>query len=189
MGDHDNPVTCLSSPWKDRPGHANNIRDEVLHYFGCLGDEEREGYFHRLPDHKKRRIEKEKRRILEQRHLFENDRKLKDLVASLNQSMRLHSLFQNREMIRAPIELIEGYEKPCKENGFCMSAYAIFKKKSGFYDDERCTDTFPDQRIRIKDLLYNKDKNANPLMRECDEDEIRYFHIPSNNMEWVEVRV
>ncbi len=69
-----------------------------------------------------------------------------------------------------------------------MSAYAIFKKKAGFYDDERCTDTFPDQRIRIKDLLYNKDKNANPLMSDCEEDEIRYFHIPSNNMEWVEVR-
>jgi hypothetical protein len=49
-------------------------------------------------------------------------------------------------------------------------------------------DKFPHQRISIEDLLYNKDALKNPLMRKCEDNEFRYFHLPANNMEWVEVR-
>jgi hypothetical protein len=79
--------------------------------------------------------------------------------------------------------------KPSKDNGFGFHAYAVFYRNSAPYDDSFCNDKFPNQRTPLKDLLYNKVKAVNPLMRDCekDENEIRWFHFPGNNMEWVEV--
>lgn len=37
----------------------------------------------------------------------------------------------------------------------------------------------------LNDILYKK--QSNPLMEECEENSIRYFHFPANNMRWVEV--
>lgn len=62
----------------------------------------------------------------------------------------------------------------------------IFFKKSEPFTDTHYPDQFPDQRIALQDLLYNKDIATNPLIQKCEDDEIRYFHLPSNNMEWIE---
>ncbi|KAI1862732.1 uncharacterized protein JN550_010069 [Neoarthrinium moseri] len=43
---------------------------------------------------------------------------------------------------------------------------------------------FPDQKIAMETILDGADDN--PLSEECPKDTIRYFHIPSNNMEWIE---
>lgn len=45
---------------------------------------------------------------------------------------------------------------------------------------------FPDQKIAMKDILTKSQDN--PLTQACPEDAIRYFHFPSNNMHWIEVR-
>jgi hypothetical protein len=39
----------------------------------------------------------------------------------------------------------------------------------------------------VHDVLYDKDNN--PLTEKCEENTIRYFHFPANNMLWVEVCV
>jgi hypothetical protein len=53
--------------------------------------------------------------------------------------------------------------------------------------DERFPDKFPNQRIPLKDLLYNKDCQSNPLVERCRKGTVRYFHLPGNDMEWIEV--
>ena len=46
---------------------------------------------------------------------------------------------------------------------------------------------FPDQKIPLKRLLYDEDPLRNPLTRSYPDGMIRYFHVPGNDMKWVEV--
>ncbi|PVH76685.1 hypothetical protein DL98DRAFT_464692 [Cadophora sp. DSE1049] len=176
MGDHDNPRTCLSSS-----EHGNSVRDTFLHYFGCLEDAGREAYFEALPQHEKDRIEAEKSRIKAQRAYFEADDETKVLVDRLKRC--LHRKFPLLVERQNPLP---NPNRPSKENAFGLSAYMVFFKKSEPFTDTRYLDQFPDQRIAVQDLLYNDDTATNPLMQKCGDDEIRYFHLPSNNMEWIE---
>lgn len=43
---------------------------------------------------------------------------------------------------------------------------------------------FPHQKISIQQFLYNKE--GTPLKRTTRKDQLRYFHLPANNMKWVE---
>lgn len=53
--------------------------------------------------------------------------------------------------------------------------------------NEFLPEEFPDQKIPLNRLLYDEDPERNPLLRKCPEDTIRYFHVPANDMKWVEV--
>ncbi|KAF4123894.1 CorA-like Mg2+ transporter protein [Geosmithia morbida] len=44
--------------------------------------------------------------------------------------------------------------------------------------------SFPHQKISIQQFLYNKENT--PLRRSPRKDRLRYFHLPANNMRWVE---
>ncbi|KAK8037255.1 CorA-like Mg2+ transporter protein [Apiospora marii] len=44
--------------------------------------------------------------------------------------------------------------------------------------------TFPNQKIAMHKILESTENN--PLMERCPMDCIRYFHFPTNNMEWIE---
>jgi hypothetical protein len=216
MGDHDNPPTCLSTL-----KHDLHVRDVVLHYFGCLRENERAEFFNDLPPYKKQRIIDEEKRIRQQRALFEKEEETAILVDDFKKSH--NEYFQSlspekREQIkdkekrlgkqRSILEVQKSPEspnkafsrqstssldgasnvtKPSKENGFGFHAYAVFYKKSEPWNDDSCIDQFPNQKKPLKDLLYHKIKAENPLMRDCDEDEIRWFHFPGNNMDWIEV--
>lgn len=46
---------------------------------------------------------------------------------------------------------------------------------------------FPNQKISVHDLLEGPE-STNPLHEHCRSDTIRYFHFPTNNMSWIEVR-
>jgi hypothetical protein len=63
----------------------------------------------------------------------------------------------------------------------------ILFKDSKKHTDPDYPEKFPDQKIPLDDLLYREDKATNPLMKECPPNMIRYFHLPANNMSWVEV--
>jgi hypothetical protein len=74
-----------------------------------------------------------------------------------------------------------------------IMANTIFFKKDqqgehpGPYSEPRLGEgKFPDQKVPLS-LLLSKDKKKNPLMWKCGDDMIRYFHIPANNMSWIEV--
>lgn len=47
--------------------------------------------------------------------------------------------------------------------------------------------TFPHQKISIQQFLYNKE--GTPLKRDMKKGQFRYFHLPANNMKWVEEAV
>ena len=53
------------------------------------------------------------------------------------------------------------------------------------YKHREVVGQFPNQEIDINYLLA--DSEDNPLKEVCAADSIRYFHLPSNNMDWVEV--
>jgi hypothetical protein len=83
--------------------------------------------------------------------------------------------------------------KPKPEMEYGFKACAIYFKKS---EDGWKPDTykhpkflpegkFPNQKISVHDLL--QDTEDNPLSEPCKEDQLRYFHFPSNNMRWIEV--
>jgi hypothetical protein len=44
---------------------------------------------------------------------------------------------------------------------------------------------FPNQKIAIDYLLTKSEDN--PLNEDCPQDRLRYFHLPTNNMAWIEV--
>jgi len=156
-------------------------------------DYQRQAFFNSLPPHKQQRIEEEKRRIGDLRILFENDDNNKGLVTrfrtSLNMWLRRRP---ETESGRLPDE-----KKLCKDNAFGLSAYMmLFEDKGGDttsgytgMKDEAFHENFPNQKIPLKDLLYNYDPATNPLMKPCNNGTMRYFHLPGNNMEWVEVRM
>jgi hypothetical protein len=52
-------------------------------------------------------------------------------------------------------------------------------------DNPRCYGEFPHQKLSIRQLLYNRIDT--PLIRMENKDQLRYFHLPANNMAWVEV--
>jgi hypothetical protein len=158
MGDHDYPATCLSSF-----EHGNDVRDVVIHYFGCLREAEREVYFKQLPHHKQDRITKERNRILEQRALFEVNDRTKDLVRKFRKSLRQLPFVRGRtgDTRHSGDDLV----KLCKENAWGMSAYVIFFRNSERYTDPNCSDHFPNQKLDVKDLLYNKDEKTKSALR------------------------
>ena len=52
-------------------------------------------------------------------------------------------------------------------------------------DDQHCSGKFPHQKIEIQHLLHNEEVKL--LKRTDDKNDLRYFHLPANNMAWAEV--
>jgi len=199
MGDHDNPATCLSSK-----KHDDHIRDAFLHYSGCLRETGRPGreetnratYFSTLKEHEKRRITMEQTRIENLRALFNHEEEethglAKQFQRSLHrwrgENSPQNPLGERRVSTPAgDADTEPRFVKPDKANVFDFQANMIFYENSQPASKKGSLDQFPDQKIPLKTLLYDKDPASNPLVRKCEEGEIRYFHIPGNNMEWVE---
>ena len=77
------------------------------------------------------------------------------------------------------------------EYGFKACAIYFQKNDSGY---EGCTHEhtkfqstrFPNQKMSVHNILA--DEPGNPLAESCPPNRLRYFHFPSNNMRWIEVR-
>ena len=191
MGDHDSPGTCLSSDPRHQLEGAKDVRDVLLHYFGCLTRENRKGFYDSCDAHQKLRIREEHRRIRDHRALFESrdDEALRMLKTNLS-SLRQSKEFRKLEDQGPADDFIEpGPEdsKPSLPNQYGLNANMILFKDSKKYTDKNFPDEFPNQKIPIDELLYSKDGRRNPLVNDCPKNIIRYFHLPANNMSWVEV--
>ena len=175
---------------------------------------QRKAFFDSLPSHKQQRIQIESQRIIDLRTTFENDKDHGYLVHVFQNELgqwRKNQREGQIEISRAsgPSSALNESEDTAaaqpprearifsKENGFGLSGNIMLfenssnemTETSGYtgISDERFPDKFPNQRVPLKDLLYNKDPQSNPLMERCNEGRIRYFHLPGNNMEWIEV--
>ena len=83
MEDHYGPQTCLSaSP------HDQDIRDNLLHYFGCLGMDKRQRFFRGLPETEQEYIIKEERRTKQLRSKLESHETAKVLISEISKLLQ-----------------------------------------------------------------------------------------------------
>jgi hypothetical protein len=182
MGNHAMPQMCLSTE-----AHNNRILDITRHYFGCLKVSARDQFFDTLPEKYQRRIRREVRRIDQLRARLECQPNTKagailnDFQESMDNWRGLHP-WMPVEPIRTPRSTYNPDDSIDDE----IKAPMIYFKDSRPYDIPGVENTFPNQKIPINKLLAD-DAIANPLMQPCDDNMIRYFHLPANNMIWVEV--
>ncbi|KAK4170530.1 magnesium transport protein cora [Cladorrhinum sp. PSN259] len=66
-----------------------------------------------------------------------------------------------------------------------LQAGAVYFKDGEPYTHPKLDGSFPNQTTPLSHLLA-KDGDRSVLKESCEEGTIRWFHIPSNNMEWVE---
>lgn len=72
----------------------------------------------------------------------------------------------------------------CPEDSYGLTVSQITLRRS----DPACTSSFMSYDMKqpsLNDCLFKK-KN-NPLTKPCEDNTIRHFHIPANNMHWIEV--
>jgi hypothetical protein len=186
----------------DSVSHGDLIEENVLHYFGCLKFSEREDFLESLEetDKVKLRIEEELSRTAKLRKILEAEglktetgRLLRSFKATLS-----HWLPKRRSQPPVPDKEPASKSKKSPEDevaevvlGDLRANVIYFKRKTDErhprpYDHPALDDTFPNQRVPLSLLLEDNPKD-NPLMWKCDENMIRYFHIPANNMSWIEV--
>ena len=68
-----------------------------------------------------------------------------------------------------------------------LQAGAVYFKGGEPYTHPKLPGRFPDQTTPVVDLLA-RDSDRSVLMEQCEEGMLRWFHIPANNMAWVEVQ-
>jgi hypothetical protein len=182
MPNHAYPQMCLSTE-----EHENRVLDVSRHYFGCLRVSARQHFYNRLPEKSQRRICRKARRIARLRTELECQPKtnagalLKDFKESISDWRGVNG-WVSVEKNGTPILPNDPDSSADSE----IKASMIFFKNSRPYDIPGVDNKFPNQKISIKKLLADE-PYANPLMQPCDDNMIRYFHLPANNMIWVEV--
>ena len=176
---------------------------------GCLEFREREQFLNGLsqsPEDKKlkTRIKEEQDRIATVRTIFEAEG-LTTVTGKLVQSLKNTLSPQlrrklNYSHLETPTPTANPNDRRAShkilEDDLVLSdlkANIIYFKKEGRdqnyprpYDHPNFEDTFPNQKIPLG-LLLKDDEKKNPLMWDCEDGMIRYFHIPANNMTWCEV--
>jgi len=186
MGDHEvnEVITCLSvTP------HDNNILDVCLHYFGCLRIGERSNYFNGLSHEDRRLILDRERRIQKVKDYVKQDPTripvVNDLAESLHEFRSLNLPTKPR-----PIRQTSNVPGSGLDHQSCdgMSARIVLFKDGKPYEDPRFPQQWPDQKLPLRELLYDKSP-SNPLAeaRTHKNDMIQWFHLPANDMGWIEV--
>ena len=66
-----------------------------------------------------------------------------------------------------------------------IKAPVICFKDGQPFDVPGVAKSFPNQKVTMADLL-SEDKTRNPIMQPAEDNVVRYFHLPANNMVWVE---
>jgi len=184
--------------------HEWNVEDRVLHYFGCMEFKERDAFFKALPedDKLKRAIVDEETRIQKLRATFQKDGPKTEYGKLLSSfkialSLRFPAPGQRPPPQHPPPSTATSPVSPQIQSsnpedplrGLVdledLKANVMYYKNNRPFDHPSFEGTFPNQKIPLATLLM-KDEKKNPLMWECEEDMIRYFHVPANNMEWIE---
>ncbi|KAI1084341.1 hypothetical protein F5B20DRAFT_593450 [Whalleya microplaca] len=180
------PRSCLSSG-----AHDDDIGDESLHYTGCLRISKREQYLSTLSTRSQQRLRQEASQVEQLRVMLEglpevpNDddagakaRKLRLLVDQyrLGDNKRSPSVQSSSTSTLVPSQM--------EDVDSLIPAPVIYFKDGKPYDCPGLDGCFPDQKFSVKELLAD-DENENPLMQD-EGSTVRYFHLPANNMLWVE---
>jgi hypothetical protein len=177
--------------------HGDDVEGGLIHYSGCLKFSEREEFLHSLheDDRLKLHILKEQTRIARLRKIFEQEglattngrlvRSFRQTLAQQFPGRRSYSHLHTPEIRRA--------EYPTSNTNIIedqvilsdLTANVVYFKgdQDAYprpYDHPALDNTFPNQKVPLSLLLSQS--RENPLTWKCEENMVRYFHVPSNNM-------
>ncbi|KAK4182905.1 magnesium transport protein cora [Podospora australis] len=189
-----NPSTCLSDVQ-----HDHGVSDPAIHYNGCLRTPKRARFYASLPTESQQQITRVNNKTSGLRHRLETSEH--DSTAGACLSTFKDALTQ----WRAPTGRPHGFHThnqsthsrswaSTRSFGFAppddivndhIKAPVMYLQNGHPVDTPRISSTFPQQKVTMADLL-SKDETRNPIMQPCEEGTIRYFHLPANNMIWVE---
>lgn len=188
MGNRSPRPTCLGDNGQDLVTleHGDRILDISLHYFGCLKASERASFFTRLPRESQKQIVEEARRIQRLRFSFEasTNSEARTIIKGFREGAKDWYLYDRKldpsETQYSPPEVGSG---TVDED---VRASIISFENGRPYNIPGLNNEFPYQTISVAELLA-EEPDANPLMRPCEGNKIQHFHLPANNMIWVEV--
>ncbi|KAL2130693.1 hypothetical protein VTI74DRAFT_6080 [Chaetomium olivicolor] len=189
--------TCLSN----QP-HDSRVSDPAVHFNGCLPNARKRGFFERLPPEAQQRITRINRKTLELRHRLETTQcdstagaRLRDFKRALAQWCVATGRCPHEP--HAPPASFGSAPWPAPTPGTPatgaagdsvdnhVKASAIYFKNGQPYDVPGLSKSFPHQKVTVADLL-SEDETRNPILQPTEDGVIRYFHLPANNMVWVE---
>jgi hypothetical protein len=180
---HPAPYTCLSNL-----NHDARVSDNVLHYFGCLPRSRRRKFFETLPADAQHRILREEQRIAKLRAKLEAHpesnagAKLRDFKACFREYREASGRPVPSSWSQPPPDGYPGVEETVDAE---IKAPVICFKDSRPFTNPSLPGSFPHQKVTVRELLQDNEK-SNPLMQPCEDGMVRYFHLPANNMIWVE---
>ncbi|KAM7211871.1 magnesium transport protein cora [Rhypophila decipiens] len=185
-------ATCLS----DRP-HDHRVSDPMVHFNGCLKGSRRQKFYETLPAETQRRILGENERITDLRRRLDSsqcDTTAAVRLRSFKSAMTQWCLATDRPTAayssgpgfgsRRPsgLSVYMGHEDQVNTH---IKAPVMYFKDGHPIDVPGLSNHYPNQKVMVSDLL-SEDEAANLIMQPCDEDMVRYFHLPANNMTWIE---
>ncbi|KAK4235881.1 hypothetical protein C8A03DRAFT_17421 [Achaetomium macrosporum] len=197
---HHSPSTCLS----DR-AHENRVSDRpAVHINRCLPAAKQRRFYDSLPPESQQRITRVNGKILELRQRLDSTpngstagARLKDFKRAMGQwsaatgrhayasdttraksgSGSWRSRTPGTPQLRGTDDL-DSVDRRVK-------ASAIYFKDGQPYDIPGLPKSFPHQKLSVADLL-SENEAANPILQPAEDGVTRYFHLPANNMVWVE---
>lgn len=192
------PQTCLS----DVP-HDGRISDPTLHHSGCLPYSSRDAFLASLPDEAQRRIHQKQESIREARRTLATVRTDSNAAVCVRDLRAVLARWRQgrpggiRGVDNGPLEDDWTAHRPRQDSYFPtdqsvdadVEASVIVFKNGQPHSLPSLSGHFPNQRLPIRDLLA--DTPTNPLRKPSpdEDDTIRYFHLPYNNMAWIEVAI
>lgn len=193
---HDARFTCLS----DVP-HGNRVSDPVAHFNGCLPAAKRRRFYESLAPELQQRITRVSSKVAELRHRLETTHhdstagaRLQDFTHALAQWRTVTGRQQSPCATRAPLGSGPWQAQPQQGRGphtaedsvdDRVKAPVIYFKNGQPCDVPGLPKFFPHQKVTVADLL-SEDETSNPILRPTEPGVLRYFHLPANNMVWVE---
>ncbi|KAJ2905503.1 Magnesium transport protein CorA [Zalerion maritima] len=178
---HSHPQTCLSAT-----PHDGRISDIIIHYFGCLPRAKRPRFFASLPPESQQRIRREEKRVSQLRDRLQA-RPESDAAARLAQFRATIGEYRNVKGWGKSNESQEEDYNSLEAGSIdtMLKAPVIYFKGGQPHQSSKIPGQWPHQKVMVSDLLDDNER-SNPLMQPCEDDMVRYFHLPANNMVWVE---
>lgn len=183
MAPHQYPSTCLS----DRP-HDHRVSDVRLHFSGCLRISKRRRFYESLPPESQARIRRDNEKTTELRHRLETtqcDSTAASRLRTFQQAMVQWSAATGHPNSPAPPQARTAYLSSPDLVNHHVQAPVFYFRAGHPVSLPTLRGQFPNQKLPVADLLAD-DPSRNPLMQPCDPSTVRYFHLPANNMLWVE---
>ncbi|KAH6847617.1 hypothetical protein B0I37DRAFT_375478 [Chaetomium sp. MPI-CAGE-AT-0009] len=192
---HHAPSTCLSN----KP-HDNRVSDAAVHFNGCLPAAKLGRFYESLSPESQQRIVRINAKVASLRDRLETKERDSTAGARLRECKRAMAQWRaatgrsslphtttsksgpgSRSQTPATLEF-GGANHPVDIH---TKASVMYFKNGQPCDVPGLAKSFPHQKIPIADLLC-EDETRNPIMKPAEDNVVRYFHLPANNMAWVE---